>query len=172
MIDELIKYDVPVIAVDTRESELKDIADAHPKAQYVYIVGDATDDDIMVQANLNGARGLVAALSSDKDNLYLTVTARQQNPAARIIARCAELSHVEKIRRSGADAVVSPNYIGGLRMVSEMLRPSVVRRRVSGITATSNSRAFRRATVRLTPSRATEPFSTTNRASPFGIPKR
>ena len=127
VIDELIKYDVPVIAVDTRESELKDIADGNPKAQYAYIVGDATDDDVMVQANLGGARGLVAALSSDKDNLYLTVSARQQNPSARIIARCAELSHVDKIRRSGADAVVSPNYIGGLRMVSEMLRPSVVR---------------------------------------------
>jgi voltage-gated potassium channel len=127
VIAELIKTGVPVIAIDTRESELKDIADEHPKAAYSYIVGDATDDDVIAQVNLAGARGLVAALSSDKDNLYLTVSARQQNPAARIIARCAELSHVEKIRRSGADAVVSPNYIGGLRMVSEMLRPSVVR---------------------------------------------
>jgi voltage-gated potassium channel len=127
VIEELIKTAVPVVAIDTRESELKEIADAHPKAEYTFIVGDATDDDVLAQVNLLGARGLVAALSSDKDNLYLTVTARQQNPAARIIARCAELSHVEKIRRSGADAVVSPNYIGGLRMVSEMLRPSVVR---------------------------------------------
>jgi len=127
VIAELIKTGVPVIAIDTRESELKEIADAHPTAEYTYIVGDATDDDVMAQVNLTGARGLVAALSSDKDNLYLTVSARQQNPNARIIARCAELSHVEKIRRSGADAVVSPNYIGGLRMVSEMLRPSVVR---------------------------------------------
>ena len=127
VIEELIKTGVAVIAIDTRESELKEIADAHPKAEYSFIVGDATDDDVMAQVNLTQARGVVAALSSDKDNLYLTVSARQQNPAARIIARCAELSHVEKIRRSGADAVVSPNYIGGLRMVSEMLRPSVVR---------------------------------------------
>jgi voltage-gated potassium channel len=127
VIEELIKTDVPVIAIDTREEELKEIADKHPNAQYTYLVGDATDDDVMAQVNLSGARGMVAALSSDKDNLYLTVSARQQNPGARIIARCAELSHVEKIRRSGADAVVSPNYIGGLRMVSEMLRPSVVR---------------------------------------------
>lgn len=127
VIQELIKTGVPVIAIDTRVSELKDLADANPKAEYTYIVGDATDDSVIAQVNLTQARGLVAALSSDKDNLYLTVTARQQNPTARIIARCAELSHVEKIRRSGADAVVSPNYIGGLRMVSEMLRPSVVR---------------------------------------------
>lgn len=127
VIEELIKLDVPVIAIDTREDELKAIADANPKAAYSYVAGDATDDDIIAQVNLPGARGLVAALSSDKDNLYLTVSGRQQNPGVRIIARCAELSHVEKIRRSGADAVVSPNYIGGLRMVSEMLRPSVVR---------------------------------------------
>ena len=127
VIEELIKTGVAVVAIDTREDELKAIADAHPKAEYSYVVGDATDDDIMAQVNLTGARGVVAALSSDKDNLYLTVSARQQNSNARIIARAAELSHVEKIRRSGADAVVSPNYIGGLRMVSEMLRPSVVR---------------------------------------------
>lgn len=127
VIEELIKTGVPVVAIDVNELELKEIADKHPNADYSYIVGDATDDDVMHQVNVPGARGLVAALSSDKDNLYLTVTARQDNPHARIVARCAELSHVEKLKRSGADAVVSPNYIGGLRLVSEMLRPSVVR---------------------------------------------
>ena len=127
VIEELIATGVPVIAIDTREDELKDIADKHPKAQFTYIVGDATDDDVINQTNLATARGLVAALSSDKDNLYLTVSARQSNPSARIVARCAELSHVEKIKRSGADAVVSPNYIGGMRLVSELLRPAVVR---------------------------------------------
>ena len=127
VIEELIKTGVPVIAVDVNEVELKEIADKHPAAEYAYIVGDATDDDVMVQLNLPYARGLVAALSSDKDNLYLTVSARQDNPRCRIVARCAELSHVDKIRKSGADAVVSPNHIGGLRLVSEMLRPSVVR---------------------------------------------
>jgi voltage-gated potassium channel len=127
VIEELIATGVPVIAIDTRESELKEIVDKFPKAELSYIVGDATDDDVIAQANLGAARGLVAALSSDKDNLYLTVAARQANPGARIVARCAELSHVDKIKRSGADAVVSPNYIGGMRLVSELLRPAVVR---------------------------------------------
>jgi voltage-gated potassium channel len=127
VIEELIRTGVPVIAIDVNEAELKEIADKHPDAEYTYIVGDATDDDVIAQVNLPAARGLVAALSSDKDNLYLTVSARQDNPRARIVARCAELSHVDKIKKSGADAVVSPNYIGGLRLVSEMLRPSVVR---------------------------------------------
>src|ERR1700733_13926508 len=111
VIEELIATGVPVIAIDQRESELKEIAAKFPKAQFTYIVGDATDDDIIAQANLGDARGLVAALSSDKDNLYLTVSARQSNPTSRIVARCAELSHVDKIKRSGADAVVAPNYI-------------------------------------------------------------
>lgn len=127
VIVEMLKTGVPVIAIDTDEDKLRGLADAHPKAEYAYVLGDATEDGIMEQANMAGARGLVAALSSDKDNLYLTVSARQANPQLRIVARCAELSHVEKIKRSGADAVVSPNFIGGMRMVSELLRPAVVR---------------------------------------------
>lgn len=127
VIEELLTTDVPVVAIDLNETELHEIAAKFPKAAFSYIVGDATDDDVIAQTNLPHARGLVAALSSDKDNLYLTVSARQSNPNARIVARCAELSHVEKIRRSGADAVVSPNFIGGMRLVSEMLRPAVVR---------------------------------------------
>lgn len=126
VIEELIATGTPVIAIDVNEPELREIAERHPKANYTYIAGDATDDDIMAQTNLAQARGLVAALSSDKDNLYLTVSARQTNPGARIVARAAELSHVEKIKRAGADAVVSPNFIGGMRLVSELLRPAVV----------------------------------------------
>lgn len=127
VIEELLKTGTPVVAIDVNEAELKDIADKHPKAEFSYLVGDATDDDIITSSNLTGAKGMVAALSSDKDNLYLVVSARQSNPGLRIVARCAELSHVEKIRKSGADAVVSPNYIGGMRLVSEMVRPAVVR---------------------------------------------
>src|SRR4029079_18766926 len=112
---------------DVREGELREIADKFPKVEFAYIVGDATDDNVMAQTGLDRARGLVAALSSDKDNLYLTVSGRQTNPNARIVARCAELTHVDKIKRSGADAVVSPNYIGGMRLFCELLRPAVVR---------------------------------------------
>ena len=127
VIEELLTTGVPVLAIDVREGELREIAEKFPRAEFSYLVGDATDDDIMAQTGLERARGLVAALSSDKDNLYLTVSGRQANPNVRIVARCAELSHVEKIRKSGADAVVSPNYIGGMRLVSELLRPAVVR---------------------------------------------
>lgn len=127
VIEELLATGVSVVAIDVNEVELREIAEKFPKAEFSYLVGDATDDDVMALTNLQHAKGVVVALSSDKDNLYLTVSARQINPGARIVARCAELAHVEKIRRSGADAVVSPNFIGGMRLVSEMLRPAVVR---------------------------------------------
>lgn len=127
VIEEMLKTGTPVVGIDMNEIELKEIADKYPNAEFSFLVGDATDDDLLASANLPGARGLVAALSSDKDNLYLVVSARQTNPSLRIVARCAELQHVEKIRRSGADAVVSPNFIGGMRIVSEMVRPAVVR---------------------------------------------
>lgn len=127
VIEELLTAGVPVIAIDRNEADLKDLAGKYATYPFSYLVGDATDDEIINQANLASARGLVAALSSDKDNLYLTVSGRQTNGNMRIVARCAELSHVDKIKRSGADAVVSPNYIGGMRLVSELLRPAVVR---------------------------------------------
>lgn len=127
IIEELLKIGTPVVAIDLDEPELKEIAERYPKATYSYLVGDATDDDLLVGANLASARGMVAALSSDKDNLYLVVAARQVGPGLRIVARCADLGHTEKLKRAGADSVVSPNFIGGMRMVSELVRPQVVR---------------------------------------------
>lgn len=127
IIEELLSSHMAVIAIDTDESRLQELAAKYPNEEFSYLVGDATDDDILDQAALSSSTGLVAALSSDKDNLYLVVSVRQQNPKARIIARCSELSHVDKLKRAGADSVVSPNHIGGMRMVSELLRPAVVR---------------------------------------------
>jgi voltage-gated potassium channel len=127
VIEELLATGVPVLAIDIHEGELREIAEKFPSAEFAYLVGDATDDDVMAKAGLERARGLVAALASDKDNLYLTVSGRQASATVRIVARCAELTHVEKIRKSGADAVVSPNFIGGMRLVSELVRPAVVR---------------------------------------------
>lgn len=127
IIKELITTGRPVVAIDINEAELKEIAEAFPKAEFSFVVGDATDDEILEQCNLSAAKGLAAALASDKDNLYLVVATRQLNPACRIIARCAEMSHMEKLKRAGADSVVSPNFIGGMRIVSELVRPSVVR---------------------------------------------
>lgn len=127
IIEELLSSHMAVVAIDLDEGRLQEIAAKFPREKFSYLVGDATEDAVLDQAALTSASGLVAALSSDKDNLYLVVTLRQQNAKARIIARCSELAHVDKLKRAGADSVVSPNHIGGMRMVSELLRPAVVR---------------------------------------------
>lgn len=72
------------------------------------------------------ASGLVTCMSSDKDNLLVTFAARNVRPDIRIVARCMEDSQTKKLRKAGADSVVSPNHIGGLRLVSELVRPNVV----------------------------------------------
>ena len=72
------------------------------------------------------AAGLISVLPSDKDNLVITVVVRQRNPAIRIVCRCTDLSFSERMLKAGANSTVSPNRIGGLRMASEVLRPSVV----------------------------------------------
>jgi voltage-gated potassium channel len=126
-IQELIEYRIPTVAIDTDQPRLEHMAELYPPDLFKYIVGDATDDDVLAEANLPEARGVVAALHSDKDNLFVVVSARQENPKARIVARGSELQILEKLKKAGADTVVSPNYIGGLRMVSELLRPQVVK---------------------------------------------
>ncbi len=126
IIEELLAVKRPVVAIDTSLERLEALAETYGKA-FMYVVGDATDDDVLEAANLSHARGLVAALASDKDNLYLVVSARQVNAQARIVARGSDIPVLAKLKKAGADTVVSPNYIGGMRMVSEMIRPHVVR---------------------------------------------
>ena len=89
-----------------------------------YLVGDATDDDVLEQAFIRDAYGIFPVLSSEKDNLYITMAARQLNPRIRIVARTADVFNIgKKLFKGGANSVVSPNFIGGLRIVSEIARP-------------------------------------------------
>ena len=74
----------------------------------MHIRGDATSDAVLIEAGIDHAAGLAATLSSEKDNLFLTLTARQLNPSIRIVARGLDDSMNQKLRRAGADATVSP----------------------------------------------------------------
>lgn len=95
-------------------------------AQALTIVGDADKDENLLAAGIERAAGLAAALADDKDNVFLTLTARQMNPRLRIVAKAVDMPTRAKLVKAGADAVVSANYIGGLRMASELVRPTVV----------------------------------------------
>ncbi len=90
------------------------------------IEGDATVEHFLEEAGLDQARGLIACLSKDTDNLFVCLSARTQRNDLEIVARAYEEETVPKLYRAGADHVVSPNASGAIRMASYMLRPVVV----------------------------------------------
>ncbi|MEE8571890.1 MAG: NAD-binding protein [Gemmatimonadota bacterium] len=90
------------------------------------LVGDPSDDQTLIGAGIERAAGLVFSMASDKDNVIGVLTARRLAPNARIIAATEEPETEAKLQMVGADGVVSPTRIGGLRMASELVRPAVV----------------------------------------------
>lgn len=93
---------------------------------HLYIQGDATTDEVLKEAGIDKARGLVAALGTDVDNTYVTLSARELRPELLITARASGEKAIHKLERAGANHVVAPHTIGGRRMAMETLRPSVV----------------------------------------------
>ncbi len=92
----------------------------------LYIVGDAIDDDVLKRAGISRAKGLISVLPSDAENLYVVLSGRELNPDLFIVARSVNVEAEAKLRRAGADRVVSPYHIGGLRIAHTVLRPTVV----------------------------------------------
>jgi voltage-gated potassium channel len=93
---------------------------------YPWVVGDVTEDETLIEAGLERATTLVAALDTDADNLYVTVAGRSMLPDLQIIARARNESSEPKLRRAGADRVVNPQQIGGDRMAAFVTQPHVV----------------------------------------------
>jgi len=88
--------------------------------------GDATHDQVLLEAGVTRAKGLITCLSADADNLYVCLSARDLAAKVTIIARAYEEESIDKLYRAGADQVVSPNVSSAIRMASVLLRPSVV----------------------------------------------
>jgi len=114
--------DVPFIVIDNRP----DCIARAEEAGILYLQGDATSDDVLKEVGIEKARGLVAALGTDVDNTYITLSARGLCPKLFIAARASDSEAETKLRRAGADRIVSPNIIGARRMAMLSLRPTVV----------------------------------------------
>jgi voltage-gated potassium channel len=123
VVNELIAVGHDVVAIDAD----KDVLDALEARGILTVQGDATEDAVLESAGLSRAKGIVATLDDDKTNMYVVVTARQANPKLRIVTKAVSQTAGDKLRRAGANAVVSPTFIGGMRLASEMVRPQVVR---------------------------------------------
>jgi voltage-gated potassium channel len=125
VVEELLATRWPFVAIDQDPTHLERVQALSPEVLPT-ILGDATEDTVLERAGIRRARGIVAALTDDKANLYIVVTARELNPNLKIIAKGVEMKAAEKLRHAGAHSVVNPAFIGGVRMVSEMIRPHVV----------------------------------------------
>jgi voltage-gated potassium channel len=123
VLEELIKNNETAVLIEQDEENIercKAIGDI------LYVQGDATDDENLFGAGIENAAGIIISLPSDKDNLFVTMSARMHNRQIRIISRMIDQKLEPKLKKAGADSVVSPNFIGAMRMASEMIRPTVV----------------------------------------------
>ena len=114
--------DLPFVVV---EKDLETIERLNEEG-YLHMKGDATLDETLLKAGIKRAKGLISVVTSDTENVYITLTARGLNPELYILARSGEEGSDLKLKRAGANKVVSPYIIGGSRMAQSILRPNVV----------------------------------------------
>lgn len=121
---ELLKTRTPFVVIEhspAEEDALRKIGES-----VLYIIGDATTTDVLKHAQVAHARGLIACMPEDKDNVFTLLSAREMNPSMRIVTRIVSDESRPALTRAGADAIVSISTIGALRLASVMLRPTVV----------------------------------------------
>jgi len=119
---EFRRAGTPFIVIE-RDPEHSEVADDE---SVIVVTGDASEESVLMHARIDVAAGLVAALPSDADNVFVTLTARQMNQGITIVAKGTDAAATAKLRRAGADRVITPAKIAGQRIASSILRPSVV----------------------------------------------
>jgi voltage-gated potassium channel len=125
VIEELMATQTVFVVIDRSEHTLQQVSDEICGGKMLYVHGDATADHVLLAAGIERARGVVAALTHDKDNLYVTLSARSLNAQARIVSKVVEDEAAPKILKAGASAIVNPTMIGARRLASELIRPEV-----------------------------------------------
>jgi voltage-gated potassium channel len=122
---ELVATRHPFVAIDDAANALEQFRmhfGERPEGACA-MAGDACEDDVLQSAGIERARGVFAVTGDDSRNMLIALTAKQLNPSVRVVARVHDMRNIEKCRRAGADEIVSPDFTGGLRIASAMLRP-------------------------------------------------
>ena len=112
------------VVVETDQKQIDAYREKYPGG--LYLRGDASEDELLIAAGVHRAAGVFAITGDDSKNLVITLTAKQLNASARVVARCREINFTEKMKKVGADAIVSPDFTGAMRIASSMIRPQVV----------------------------------------------
>lgn len=120
--DEFTEEQIPFVVVEHNPEKIPIIVDL----KYLLIEGDATRDEILQQAGIERAKGLIAVLANDAENLFLTLTARSLSKKLYILARSMEIASRNKLLRAGADKVINPYETAGHKMARMAIKPGVV----------------------------------------------
>jgi voltage-gated potassium channel len=119
---ELQRNGVPFVVIDRGEQRVERATQAGMAA----ILADATRDEVLREAGVERARGFIAALATDADNVFVILSVKTLNPRLTVVTRASEEDAEEKLRRAGADTVLSPYSIAGHRLAQALMRPHVV----------------------------------------------
>lgn len=123
VLEEMLKSDVNFVGIEADEERLEHLEET---LDFLYIEGDATDDDVLIRAGVKQAKGLVTCLSRDQDNLFVVISAKNLNPKIRVVSKAVENNSPDKLITAGADEVVLPDHIGGIRLASGILEPHLI----------------------------------------------
>jgi len=119
--EELKKHQKPLVVVERDAEILPEIE----SQGLLYIHGEATEDEVLLKAGVKRAAGLIAAVGSDADNVYVVLTARELNPTLQIIARAEKEEAVNKLRRAGANKIIAPYTIAARKIAYTVTHPLV-----------------------------------------------
>jgi len=119
---ELLKNNEKVIVIENDPKRIPELE----AMSAIYMLLDASDENTLLKAGIMKAKGLVTAVMSDADNVFITLTARMLHPDIYIMSRASDSKNEKKLTSAGATTVVSPYLIGGQRMAQMLVRPTVV----------------------------------------------
>lgn len=121
--DQLRSQNEPFVAIEMRHENIEQMRDDDT---VLFVEGDATHDEVLIEAGIERAKALITALPDDAANVFVVLTARGINPRMKIISRASDESSEMKLKRAGADNVIMPDKIGGTHMASLVVKPDVL----------------------------------------------
>ena len=122
-LEEMLQMNMDFVVIEYEQERIDHLLETK---DFPYVHGDATEDEVLIRAGIERARGLITSLSRDQDNLFVVLSAKQLNPGLKIASKAVEATSLSKLKQAGADEVVLPDYIGGMRLASIVTRPIVV----------------------------------------------
>jgi voltage-gated potassium channel len=117
-------HNIPFVVIDKSNELIEKYKISHP--EITFLAGDATQDDVLIQANITKARSLITALPTDTENVFIVLTARNLAPALHIVSRAGTSQGMANLQKAGANNVIMPEAIGGTHMATLVSKPDVI----------------------------------------------